>query len=430
MVLRFVVLESSILFNKAKLDDYMEIDLEFDRDDKCVPLDRRPHISLLLGAGFSVPAGYPTSIQLGEKLLSLNGIGFTVDGNIVDEEESKRTQMVFNPFELAFLFCKEIMGVYADNNNGVLDYESFYDFINIGDGINGEPYLTIGKKYTNPSFSFNYGQLVSKLLTVFNCIISYLLKDSSGRNNYENMPYQIGTVEGYSGFLKYLSSKKETSIINVHTLNHDLFFDYLNKTELLAGAVSDGFDEFGSPYFGVLTTGDKCILERFTNRYDSAIRLYKLHGSLDYVLFRKSTKNGYLIADNYVKIKQSTGMEPILKSRGRKMYYDEYHFAYHSDFLTGSTSKILRYDDSLMYKKLFKHFKRNLRKSEELILIGYRCKDLEINKMIKDNFEYTSKKIIIVDPFAGDAVKSFAKRCNAFIANTTLEEFSINEYGS
>ena len=79
------------------------------------------------------------------------------------------------------------------------------------------------------------------------------------------------------------------------------------------------------------------------------------------------------------------GAGDIMKGRKSKIGYDLSPFEYHADFLTGTTSKIQRYNEPLLFRKLFKRFKNNLRKADMLIIIGHGCKDVGINEMIKEN---------------------------------------------
>jgi len=88
--------------------------------------------------------------------------------------------------------------------------------------------------------------------------------------------------------------------------------------------------------------------------------------------------------DKYVKIKWAIGAGDIIKGRKSKIGFNASPFAYHSDFLTGTTSKIQRYNEPLLFRKLFKKFKNNLRNAEKLIIIGYGCKDAGINEIIQD----------------------------------------------
>ena len=252
----------------------------------------------------------------------------------------------------------------------------------------------------------------------------YLLKDREGKNRYDDEPFKINNVDGYNGFLDYLSQLSHEYIINVHTLNHDLLFESFNNTGYINSNISDGFDEYGSEYYGKLIHDNRtyhCRLERYTSRYNTPIRLFKLHGSLDYVPFYREVENGFMIPDKYVKIKWGIGASDIMKSRKSKIGYDVSPFEYHADFLTGTTSKIQRYNESLLFKKLFKRFKKNLRQANKLIIIGYGCKDEGINKIIKEYFDYNHKPSFIVDKYAGDVVVEFGKSINAVLHKIDID---------
>ena len=87
----------------------------------------------------------------------------------------------------------------------------------------------------------------------------------------------------------------------------------------------------------------------------------------------------------------------------------------------GTNSKIKRYDETLLFKKLFKKFRNNLSKANSLIIIGYGCKDKGINEIIKDNFDYKNKPSFIIDKYAGASVETFAQKINAKIIKESIE---------
>ena len=63
---------------------------------------------------------------------------------------------------------------------------------------------------------------------------------------------------------------------------------------------------------------------------------------------------------------------------------------------------IKRYKEPLLFRKLFKKFRKNLRDVEKIIIIGYGCKDEGRNEMIKENFDYRNKPSFIIDAYAKD----------------------------
>ena len=200
------------------------------------------------------------------------------------------------------------------------------------------------------------------------------------------------------------------------------------KTEYINGDISDGFIEIGSPYYGKLHCNEivyHCRLKRFTNKYDTSIRLFKLHGSLDYVPFYNTDNFGVMTLDNYIKIQYGIGCGQLLKENKDKADYDSSPFAYHADFLTGTTYKISRYDKGI-FKTLFNSFKKNLQEAEKLIIIGYGCKDKGINEIIKENFNFKNKPSIIIDPLAkeGSQVYKFKEEINAILLKEEIENLT------
>ena len=378
-------------------------------------------ISILIGAGFSALKGYPTGNELNNKMLEFDEkrISFSPSGELAISEDGRKPQFqilgIYNQHQKYFIFCNRLIKEYAKINNGEFDYEKFYDFIKseqakdhcfrvLCDDLLGE-----NECYENYLFNIRH---------VYNQMVEYLLRDQNGKNRYDDEPFRIGYVDGYNGFLDYLSKLSQEYVINVHTLNHDLLFESFNRTEYINGNISDGFDEYGSEYYGKLRLDNRtyhCRLERYTNRYNTPIRLFKLHGSIDYVPFYKESTDGFMILDKYVKIKWGISAGDLLKSRKSKMGYDMSPYEYHSDFLTGTTSKIQRYNEPKLFKKLFTRFKQNLHHAEKLIVIGYGCKDEGINKIIKEHFDYCNKPMFIIDKYAGPTVENFKDEFKAIL---------------
>ena len=133
-----------------------------------------------------------------------------------------------------------------------------------------------------------------------------------------------------------------------------------------------------------------------------------------------------MIPENYVKIKWGIGSGIIMKSRKSRIGYELSTFEYHADFLTGTTSKIKRYNEPLLFRKLFKKFRKNLRDAEMLIIIGYGCKDEGINEMIKENFDYRHKPSFIIDAYAKDEsqVDQFKKELQAKLLRVQINDIS------
>ena len=404
----------------------LDIDLGDNKQEEQL-LVKNKSISFLLGAGFSAPKGYPIGNGMNNGLLNFDDkdVDFSPSGELVISKNGRKPQFqiegVYNVHQKYFIFCKRLIKEYSIAHDGKFDYELFYDFIK-SDEVKEKRYQVLCDDLLSEFESFEY--YLFNVPHIYNQMAEYLLKDREGKNRYDDEPFKINNVDWYNGFLDYLSQLSHEYIINVHTLNHDLLFESFNNTGYINNSISDGFDEYGSEYYGKLIHNNRtyhCRLERYTSRYNTPIRLFKLHGSLDYVPFYREVENGFMIPDKYVKIKWGIGASDIMKSRKSKIGYDVSPFEYHADFLTGTTSKIQRYNEPLLFKKLFKRFKKNLRQADKLIIIGYGCKDEGINEIIKEYFDYNHKPSFIVDKYAGEGVVEFGKSINAVLHKIDID---------
>lgn len=403
----------------------MNIDFDY-TDTTYKPLDKRDSISILFGAGFSVPQGYPTAQKLNIQLVGFDRlkIFFSVDGLLYAGEK----EGVTNESQKQLEFCQRLIKLYNDRNK-TFDYEKFYDFIKEGKEILNTEYKVQCEDIVSEK---QYESYIRNLPSIYNQMVSYLLRDKEGKCWYENEPCHIGSIDSYDGFLKCIKRWEQDMIINVHTLNHDLLFESFNKTDYFKKHISDGFDEYGSEYYCTKEIEHQSCsirLERYTGRYNTPIRLYKLHGSINYVPYYRYQKNSLIMKpDKYVKIKHGMSVMNLKKANKSKMAYEKYPFAIHGDFLTGTTSKIKRYKEPLLFKKLFQKFRKNLKEAKALIIIGYSCHDIEINKMIIEDFDYKNKPSYIIVPQPSEQIKKFANTINAKLLDMGVEAIEVSTF--
>lgn len=389
-------------------------------------------ISFLLGAGFSAPKGYPVGNSLNDKLLKLTNewISFSPDGRLTVSTDGTKPNFGYKTsYDIEFEFCLVLIKYY-NSNVKCFDYEEFYDYL-LGEAFadkEAERLATI--YYLNSS---DYSQLIAAMVNIYNQLISYHIKDSDNNKWYDNQPYLTGCCyPGYTGLFQYLKHINDESIVNVHTLNHDLFFESLNSTDFFSGQICDGFEELGSPYYGQLEKENrcyKCRLQYYTGNYNSKYRLFKLHGSLDYGIY-SSSENGVFTPENYLKTRCNIGFSNLYKeiSKDGHIEYENCWINYHSDFLTGTTSKIERYKEPILYKKMFELFQKNLNMADKLIIIGYGAKDSKINEMIEKNYDFTNKPSFIIDPYAGESVIKFSENINSKLINKHLENIVEEDF--
>ena len=205
---------------------FMDIDLGFD-EEKNIPLAGRPHVAFLLGAGFSVPQGYPTAGKINNLLLNLDAqsIVFTTDGVLACYQEDNLAieRLKLNYHHRQFVLLKRIIKAYYATHSH--NYEEFYDFL----------CFKKDELLTNPAYVVladgliqgdeTYEMLVSTILDKYNQLLSFLIKEDSGEQWYEGMPFQLRSKHHqYCRFLELIEQLRKTHIVDIHTLNHDLFF--------------------------------------------------------------------------------------------------------------------------------------------------------------------------------------------------------------
>lgn len=395
--------------------------------------------SILLGAGFSAPMGYPIGNQLNESILALDGteFGFSTDGKLVVDSSigGRRPNFGYrNSYDNQFDFLLELMKYYHSKIKR-FDYEEFYDFLSDEKkwDLLTKEFEQEAKKYYNNIYS-SPKDLIRDLKPIFNQIVRHFLKDRNGERWYGNSPHHCKPIfPGYTGFLNCIEYWGKNGIVDTHTLNHDLLLERLNISDWLQGSLCDGFEEMGSPYFGKLRTGlDSYMvrLARYTGIYPSNFRLYKLHGSVNYYPFYRD-EGGVAIPEIYIKTKIGIGSNSLYKEfqdKGGELKYDNCWINYHSDFLSGTSSKIIRYREPLLFESLFKKFNENLNSSDQLIIVGYGCKDEEINRIILEYFDFKNKPSFMINPYPSEKVIAFGEILNSTMISTDLENLGIEMF--
>ena len=214
----------------------------------------------------------------------------------------------------------------------------------------------------------------------------------------------------YDPFVGFLKELLKSSDIKFHTLNHDLFFDWLGQSHSdLWEHFSDGYQLEGSPFYGTVSydfniNTDKKVsktyyvkLERFIDKFDKPLSFYKLHGSIFNTIVYKpqSYQQKIRLKDNYAV---SSFLMEITDLKTGKQSFEKLWDEVEPDFLSGTTNKTRFYTSDPHYKNLFKHFENNLSKSDLLVVIGYGFQDSGINEYLEKYFLSRGKRMIVIDP--------------------------------
>ncbi len=379
--------------------------------------ERNLHLSILIGSGFSVPDGLPTVSHINKRLANLKEAdfflyqdqtaGFYKEGDEYRDPNAKITY----PDRL---FAQEFVAFY---NHQVLsgkpenfDYEVFFDYFM--DNLNEKAHkdeiddfvirFKKAARWGERKFEESY-QLLNRFLNIFNQLVAGELFRS---RYYQNVSF-LGLYHNYESFMRFLQSVLKDHVVYVHSLNHDMLFDYFGKNiSGLWDFFTDGFSEKGSPYFGSvshtyqirndepLIKNYKVRLAYYTGEYDNHLHFYKLHGSIDtYPLYIANSSE-------VVVIKREYGVSDFYKEKfdeKTKKYEYENPFAMnYPSFLTGKTTKIKNYKQGF-YAGLLARFANNLSLSERLIIIGYGFQDEGINNYLENHFLLKGKNVLVID---------------------------------
>jgi len=371
--------------------------------------------SILLGAGFSKSDGYRDVRELNECFLRLKNDDFSIhtDGTL---ELNNQNLSSHNKYKPLFLKALKYYSLFRQ-----FDYEAFYDFLkSSGRGINLIFKLYISILQRIYKIQFGYFDTISQLVKILNQLtFEFLMQPLNIKSQKPFLQKPIYT--GYTGFLNTLEVLAQESIINVHTLNHDLVFEKLSNSDWINNNLSDGFTDYNSPFYGIDNANNHVPLEYFNNNYSKSIRLYKLHGSFDYYPYH--LKSGQI--DKYVKIKFGINNSSLFKQITNPAIEEVNDFGnFHSDFLSGTTDKIKRYKEPF-FSLILDNFANNLRSSDRLIIIGYGCGDSGINKIIKENF--ISRHITIINPKPGPKVLKFSNEFRCRLVKKYINDISISD---
>jgi len=403
----------------------------------------RPVISFLIGSGFSVPEGLPdvgklnkrlSKIDESEILIHTDQRAIFLDGRDDPNRWSRWDERIFLQEFLEF-YTFEIL-----NSPDEFHYETLYDFYSgyLANNENKELIEDFYKRFNEKHFksSDNLRDCYNRV-SDFNRSYNQLLASQLHKSKYFE---DISTLNypPYDAFIGFLRELLKSCDIKFHTLNHDLFFDWLghHHSDLWQHFI-DGYQLEGSPFYGTVSydfnqnTPDKVHktyyvkLEQFIDKFDKPLALFKLHGSVFNTIVytpqpnqRKiRLKDNYGIYQFFMELKDEKTGEPQLEH-----LWDEVA----PDFLSGTTNKTRYYSGDPYYKNLFIHFENNLSASEYLIVIGYGFQDSGINEYLEKNFLTRGKPMIVIDP--NRPKTDLLDKYNALHIPKGVTQVTYNEY--
>jgi len=344
-------------------------------------INMKNKIIFLFGAGISAPAGLPLSNNLTEIILSGKDIYRNTAGNY---SFGKKPSIIHeNFYETRVLEVVRILYQYLTeyyfHRNRTPNYEDFFQLSNSLSGYNNRPefkplmeyfyakikFLLHSRKEENPKKKIEAFNLFDEVCNYISCIVWHKLSI-----NFEeiNLDYLQSIVDA--------CNDNKINEIYIFTLNHDLVLEKLFKDEGI-----DYIDGFSNETNRVRYWKPELF------ETDCRVKLYKLHGSINWFEFLSETdpsnpiKLGIPLDRNYWHTRDENG-NLQLPNDGKPL------------FLTGNENKILDYFGPY-FLSLISRFNEILHIVDKIIVSGYSFSDNEINRILRTWLNNGKKRKII-----------------------------------
>ena len=345
-------------------------------------------IAFLLGSGTSIPAGMPSTQVITKQILSGEGVMRHSDGNYYFDKPLYGIPDEYVPRVVVFLnrLKIEIDLYYLYETGHFTNYEDLYY-------VASQIHDSELKEYDNPVVQ----PFIDKVLPEIGPLL--VSEENEIRNEWQFLEGLANEAAHYiRDVVWYLLSKEPNSLdhlncikdaclddqlsnIDIFSLNHDTVLEQsLSQNDI---QVIDGF---GQPQNKIRYWNPDLF-----DIGDSKIRLFKLHGSVNWVRFRpdsggRSDESIGIPLDRdiwHTKSPQGQMQWPV---DGRPM------------LLVGTFNKMLQYTSDI-YAGLHYQLYRSLRHTQQLVVCGYSFGDKGINtRIIEWIYSSSNRKITVVHP--------------------------------
>jgi hypothetical protein len=365
-------------------------------------MSKSEKLIVLLGAGFSKPAGLPLAAGINskfdrnneEQLLRWSSGEWLWKDENPEEYRSAGTE---GPSAIPYTYIlTEFVDEYKRERGGYVNYEDMYQFLldnqsnkSLAKKINENARTRILKNIPalngieNPKSSLILSPFennpFSRLIEIINYLIGDLVKTKC--------PPQ--RITDYHNFINLL---RNYSYVDIFSLNHDLILEQVLDEYRLHFA--NGFDKNGSEIFI-----DNDQLPSYQSSFSESVNVYKLHGGIGQYSFPHGSEsaNGVRLDGKCTYFFTLGYYEKHGVSRKNPETHDIIQ-SFHSDtvpkFLTG-TDKIKLIAQDRMYEDLYKRFDDHTQQGSDLLVAGYSYGDRHINEKLKSGIFNT---IVNVNP--------------------------------
>ena len=325
---------------------------------------RGDHICFLLGSGISLPAGFPGIEEITEFIFDCEECYRHTDGTYVFSSCRSLPEVYTEPVSIIkrFLcFLKEEISQYYDGKKAVNYEDVFYMVSQIADAQSKEhdnPAIqSLLDKILSKGFLDSWEKMKFKWQRLFKEARHYII-DAVRKKLFLPLPKDTS----YLNLFTDAAMDKKVNMLDLFSLNHDLLLEqYFMKNNI---SVIDGFTPLNNDL--------RCWQASLYEKDEPKLRLYKLHGSINWCRVRNKDNPLYsqqiVIATDpdYAKDKKGNYLT-LLDERS---------------FLIGTFNKMLEYTAKDIYLQLFCIFRQHLHASSRLIVSGYSFGDKGINSVL------------------------------------------------
>lgn len=364
------------------------------------------NLVVILGAGFSFPAGLPLAndikyrfnrVQKEKLLLASSSEWMWSD----DKDDTTKHNGILNYDYLAYSYIlNEIVKAYNGEVDDFDNYEVFFSYVldKFDDLewfkdiyvkakvelIKDKPYLiSEPEPHSAYLFPFTKEPHISKIQDIFNYLIGDMLFVSN--TTVDN------SIESYENFIDYIQTFDR---VDIFTLNHDLLLEKILGKKAISFCRGFSFENSDVFY-------EDNPLPIFNNYFEDRINIHKLHGSTDFFRFQHFENDGslfwkptekynYFVTHGYRAKHYAVRVNPITKETLQDMNFD-----ITPKFITG-TKKTSIISNDMMYSKLFDNFEKAISGTSQILISGYSYSDEHINNELKKREDI---KVINQNPF-------------------------------
>jgi hypothetical protein len=351
------------------------------------------NLVVILGAGFSFPAGLPLANNIKErfnrvqkeKLLRMSSGEWMWEDN-KDDTTVHNGKIGFDHLAYSYIL-NEIVNTYNEEVDEFDNYEVFFSFVldKFDDLdwfkkvyarakeslIEDKPFLVSEPlPHSDYLMIFDKDPHIRKIQDIFNYLIGDMLFVSDVVVNQN--------IETYNHFISYIQRFER---VDIFTLNHDLLLEKILNLKGISFSRGFSFNNSDVYYEGK-------PLPIFNNHFTEKIRIHKLHGSLDFYRFQHFENDGslfwkptekynYFVTHSYRAKHYAERVNPHTKEVLQDMNFDVT-----PKFITG-TKKTSIISNDMMYSQLFVNYERAINLATKILISGYSYSDEHINNELQ-----------------------------------------------